>query len=185
MSVYEDSMTLYGMAHPNEIPDLQDLLDELADATDIRVSVHDESAVVGELAGRALEILLSPPMDAIVRLTEVGAIVLAIVKRARTYGRSLRIGRKVASVLAASTASDAHPDRVAKPNVWSLEIEPKGELWQCCYDVWDGAASPMAYLVRVTVPLPQDCSADEWFVLAAGGKVCAAWTAYTDEDPFV
>lgn len=180
---FSDALTIYqtDLSDPDE-EELLRQVDALAEQFDIEVRHQEQAAVVGEFAGLAADVLFSRPMEVALRAAEAGALLWALVRGARKAGKRLRVGEKLGALMALSSALEADDRAVDASRVWCVTIDPHigGHLWNCCYEVWDGATTPMATLVRIALVLGDGSSKTDSFILAGGGKVCASWTSHEE-----
>ena len=180
---FSEALTIYqtDLADPDE-GELRHHVESLAERFDVEVRHQEQPAVVGEFAGIAAEVLFSQPVELAIRAAEAGALLWALVRAARKAGKRLRIGEKLGALMALSSALDADDRYTDASRVWSIEIDPHvgSALWDCCYEVWDGATAPIATLIRISVVLDNGSSKTESFILAGGGKICASWTSHED-----
>lgn len=183
----ESTLTIYRMGRPEEIEGISASLDLLREKTHIIVTQKKVPAVVGELAGTATEILLSDPVQALKSAVEIGILLWGIIKAAKNMGKYLRIGKGiVVPLLAAKAHEDVLKDGLPEgayfdeARVWGpMEAEPTGGFAMDCSIEWDGATSPVAYFMGIAIARPKQRVRMFWYLLGAGGNVCASWTTQT------
>ena len=158
---------------------LAQAVSRLEDATEVRIAEEHVPAVAGELAGDAIRILLSDPVEAFTTAAEIGALIWGIIKAARAAGKHFSLNKKETKALAAAEAQkEADNDAKLKgqPVVWGpMAAHPENKRTaECMSEYPQGMA-----LTAIIFPRERDRVKTYWYLISDEGVVCAAWSTQT------
>lgn len=181
------SITIYRTENLKDIPGLEECLTELGKLSDVEHRKRHVPAVVGELTGVATEILLSNPVQLTLTTIAIGQLFWKIVELAKAAGKSIRIGKPVAkAIISAKAVEDAtrkfsyESIDVEKLVVYGpMETDPESGFAMELEKSWDEGTSPIGYFVGVVFPRPRDRVRTAWYLISAGGEICASWSTQT------
>lgn len=147
------------------------------------------SAVVGEWAGTALNILTSPPIQAVANLIQVGAPLWLVIRAAVRSGRKVLVQKAAAAPLAASSLSEHLATKRETPfaalegaKVWGpMSAEPVVGFNNDWF-VNDTASAPEAYLTAIAIPWRGGRVRTYWYIISDAGELCALWWTQTFAD---
>lgn len=71
-----------------------------------KVRRRDYPTAYGQLAGAAIEVLLSPPVQAFINAVEIGSVLWLLVRAARTAGWRIRVSKQASKSLAAAKVAE-------------------------------------------------------------------------------
>lgn len=184
------SLLLYQVNDPKHVPGLVEALEELRAYTKAEIRPRQLPAVSGELAGYAIDILISEPVQALTNLAALGAILWKIIDLAKKAGKRIFIGKGSAKLLVAARAkddlvNDSPSEEVSFESfrVWGpMEAELKDGPIIECVKQYDEAVGPVAYLTAIAIARPRNRVRTTWYLLGAEGRVCGSWTTQTLAD---
>lgn len=175
-------LTLYRVRTLDDIDGLKEDIAELESKVKISISQCKVPAFVGELAGTAMDILVSEPVKALLAAAGVGRILWSIVRRVKNAGKSLRIGKELVRLMLAAKVCDEVSLETGLDDcrVWGpMEAEPLSGIIADSLDDWDGATSPVAYFMCIVVPVPRKRVRTLWYLLGSGGVLYGSWKTQT------
>lgn len=148
-------------------------------------------AVVGELAGTAINILTSPEATALATLIQIGTPLCILVQKLRSRKRTVALDKAGARALAAASFNEQitndPPDhgvdeRFAGAKVWGpMEAEPMVGFTDDWF-VNDGASIPHAHFTAIAVPWHRGRVRTYWYLISDAGELCSAWWTQTMRD---
>lgn len=145
-------MTIYRLRRKEIDPALSDAVSRLEEAAEVEVTEKRVPAVAGQLAGEAIQILLSDPVQAFTTAAEIGALIWGIIKAARAAGKHLSVGPKEAKAMAASESKekvDKDPYLKPEPLIWGPMVAvPEDIRTEECTD----EESPWMFLTAFVFP---------------------------------
>lgn len=158
---------------------------ELREDKRVKIRESDVPAVVGKLAGRAVEILVSEPVLATLALAEIGRLLSQAVTAAKKLGKKAALSKPASMAVGlfhAKKSADQLDDEVQlqAAKVWGpMEVMLESELPEGCVEAWDGATSPYGTFMGVAIPVPRERVRTFWYLMGPDGTVCAQWQTQT------
>lgn len=178
------SILIHKTGKVGDVEGLLGAIEDLRAHADVRIEQTRVSAVAGELAGVALDILISQPAQAILNAAAFGALLWKVIELLRKAGKKLLISKDLVLPLAASKAKDdlgedfsANPESIKIWGPMAASIEEGSAL--DCLEEYREALGPLAYFMAIAVLVPNNRVKTTYYLLGAGGKVCATWTTQT------
>ncbi len=184
----EAVLTILKTSSTDQIPGLQDNLINLEKLTKVQVKSEHVPAVVGQsLAGEAIKIILSDPVQTIKNAAEIGILLWGILKAVQALGKKIHLTKKIAGpLLISKSKQDAISNKVYvndlmdKARVWGpMEIDSiDGPLFNYISSEIE-ALVPFALLMVVMIPIRRNRSRTYWNILKADGEILGSWTTQT------
>ena len=180
-------LTIYQLEDVQAIEGLKDRIDELGKHISVDVRREHAPAVVGELAGMAVDLLMSPPVQVTLSSIAVGQIIWQIIDLARRAGKKLHIEKPIAKLLVATKAIEAEKETFPNEEIdpkrivvyGPMDAEPESGFAEQCFELWDSASAPVAHFMAVVFPRPRNRVRTVWYLFSGGGDVCASWSTQT------
>lgn len=181
------ALIIYQVVAPEDLPDLSQVINDLQTRVPLEIRKCDVPAVVGELAGAAIDILISNPVQAILNAAEVGTLIWVLIKKVKAGGRCLRINKALARILMIARATEdlrkdaRRPEKlISRARVWGpMDAQSLGGMISECGGDTDDAYMPEAFLMAVVFPWPRKRARTYWYLMSAGGILCASWCTQT------
>lgn len=178
-------VTIFRMKKLDEIPGLEEQIKNLQTKTSTEIVVIDEPAVLGEFGGRAIDIILSDPIQAAKSAVEIGILLWGIVKIVKAAGKVIQFGKKIAQyLLFAKLKIDYVDDQsskemlLEKAKIWGpMEIDPiGGSLFEQFTPSIEG---PFAFLMAIVIPIQRKRARTFWYIIRTDGDILATWRTQT------
>ncbi len=181
------SLTLYQVENMDDIAGLEEAISELNKIAEIKVEQIEVSAVVGELAGVATDIILSVPVQLTLGTYTIGHLLWEIITLMKNAGKYLRVGKDAAKAIIAYHAGNDIKKEHTSENIefensriyGPMEADPRFGVSMSCLEGYDQATSPIAYFVGVVMDRPNQRSKTLWYLLGSGGNLCSSWSTQT------
>lgn len=185
--VVETALVIYATTETEvqATPALADALSEIRSlGGDVR---HIENpAAFGELAGTAIEVLLSQPLQALATAATIGGALRAVIRAAQSAGRRIRVGKAASTALAASeTVEQLAREHLAaitddiEPIVWGpMHAEPVTGIPDELFAT-DGATADCMYMLAFVLPWHRGRVRTYWYLITNSGHVAASWHTQT------
>lgn len=167
-----------------DVAGLSELLEEIRPVAKVDTSTHHVPAVVGELAGTALKILISQPAQAILALVAFGELLWKIIDFLRKRGKKLLISKELATPLVANKAMEDLGNEFKESSdsvrIWGpMEAQLTDGPVVNCIEEYKEAFGPMGYFIAIAITRPNNRIKTIYYLLGAGGKLCGSWTTQT------
>ena len=174
-------MTIYLSRRNGLDPALAEAVSQLEGATEVEITEKHVPAVAGELAGDAIQILLSDPVEAFTTAVEIGALIWGVIKAMRVAGKHLSLGKKEVKALAAAEAKEVHDEAQpqGEPVIWGpMTAQPEsGKTAECMSE-----HSQRMLLTAIVFPIARARARTYWYLISDEGDVCATWSTQTLRD---
>ena len=174
------AITIYRTRRSELEADLEGNVAKLENWDGVKVLHDRQPAVVGELAGEAVQILLSDSVQAFTKLAEIGGLIWATIRALRKAGKHFDIGKTEAKAIAAhNSEKEIEGDAAPTPVVWGPMRArpesgiPKEHLMQ---------ENPGIFFVGVVTPQPNERARTYWYLVSKEGEVCVSWHTQTLRD---
>ena len=171
----------------SDVAGLPETIDEIIAFAEVKTSTGHVPAVAGELAGSALEILLSPTTQGLLNAAALGALLWKTIELLRKAGKKLLISKDLTIPLVACKAK-AELGREFEENsenvrIWGpMEAEITDGPAATCIEEYEEALGPKAYFVAFSIARRNNRVKTTYYLLGAGGKLCGSWTTQTDSE---
>jgi len=182
-------LTIFKTTSIDEIPKLKKELSKLDKLTKIKIEKETMSAVVGNLAGDAVNILLSSPIQVPLTLYTLGDIVLKIIKLLKKTNKHYDLsGEFVESIIVTKALKEykkEYPLEYPKVNnnnikiIKMMEAEPTSKKLrhQCISKTAEEIDDDeINYFMGVCLNIPNNNAIIFWYILRNDGKTCVSWT---------
>ena len=186
-------LTIFQTQSLKEIPKVKKALKDIKN-TNYKIREENEhiSAVVGELAGEAVNIIMSPPTQlvlSIIGLLDIGSKSWKLIKQLKICNKHFDFDKEFAHSLIVAKAiktykkeyreeyQDLLPDNIKY--IGPMESEPKSnKLIKICYKNFDdeGLADSGIYFMGVAIKRPNKRSITYWYIIRNDGKICSSWS---------
>lgn len=168
----------------SEVPGLLDLIEELRVHSDVRIEHTEVRAVAGELAGAALDILISQPVQAILNAAALGTLLWKVIDLLRRGGKKLLISKDLVLPLVVSKTKDDlgidFDGNLDSIKIWGpMKASIKDGPVANCLEEYKEALGSLAFFMAIAVSMPNNRVKTIYYLLGAGGKVCGTWTTQT------
>jgi hypothetical protein len=181
----ESALLIYKSTRSSVEPEVAEALRQL-EQTSVSIEEAHVPAVVGNLAGTAINILLSPEGQALANLIQIGTPLWFVVRAAARAGRRVFVHKKAAGPLAAAAMKEELNQQgstkdldFSKSKVWGpMEAEPLVGFSPDSF-ANDGASSPAAYFVAIAMQWPCSRVRTYWYVVTDRGELACAWWTQT------
>lgn len=184
----EAVLTILKTNSTDQIPGLQENLVELEKLTEVRIKFEYIPSVVGQsLAGEAIKIILSDPIQALKNAAEIGLMIWGILKAVQAVGKKIHLTKKMAAPLLISKVKQDviseklyENDLLEKAKIWGpMEIDSiEGPIFKFTSSEIE-ALVPFALMMAVILPIPGGRSRTYWNILKADGEILGSWTTQT------
>jgi hypothetical protein len=171
------AITIY-RTHRSELEsDVEDKVSQLENWEGVEITHKRYPAVIGELAGEAVQILTSDSVQAFTKLVEIGGLVWATIRALREAGRYFDIGKSEAEAIAAHEAEEEiEQDVVPTPVVWGpMEARPESGVPKEHL----ARENPGIFFVGVVTPRPNDRARTYWYLISKKGEISVSWHTQT------
>jgi len=181
----EGIITIFQTKTLDEIPELAEHIKNLEAKTSTEITIIDEPAVLGEFGGRAIDIILSDPIQAAKSAVEIGILLWGIVKIVKAAGKVIQFGKKIARyLLFAKLNADYVDDQGSKEmlleeaKIWGpMEIDPiGGSLFEQFTPSIEG---PFAFLMAIVIPIQRKRARTFWYIIRTDGEILTSWRTQT------
>lgn len=181
------TITIFRTSSLEDMPILNDYINQLEKNTKVQLHSEHMPAVVGELAGKAIQIILSDPIQAVKNAAEIGILLWGVLKAIKSVGKHVHLTKKAGRLLLLSKSkedaiSEGRYNEISfeKARVWGpMEIDSvKGPLFEYLSSEVE-ALVPFAMLMAVIVPIKGDRARTYWNILKADGEILGSWTTQT------
>lgn len=181
----EAALLIFQTTRRQAEPDLRDTLTQV-EALGGRIKETRLPAVHGELAGTALQVLLSEPVQAFINAIELGGAFWLAIAAARRVGRKVWVGKPAARVMGAAKVEsellkELRGQRASRSEivVWGpMHAEPIAGF-KDTYFFQDVAGTATVHLVAFVVPWPNRRARTYWYLISDSGELCASWYTQT------
>ncbi len=189
------TITIFQTKSLNEIPNAELTIKQI-NTHSVEIKNKYESAVIGELAGEAIEIILSKPVQTILSIAgilDLGNRVWELTKSIDKAGRICHVDKEFASALVLAKAikkykkmypeefNDLHPDNIKTIGI--MDASPtSSKLSNICYKDFDDEGREVVYFMGVVIKRPNSRSLTLWYIIRADGKICSSWETQTFTD---
>ena len=153
------------------------------------------SAVVGELAGEAINLIMSPQTQlalSIIGLLDIGNRSWKLIKQLKTYNKHFDFDKEFAHSLVLTKAiktykeeyNDEYPDLLPDniKYIGPMESEPiSNKLINICYKNFEdeGLGDSGIYFMGIVIKRPNKHSITYWYIIRNDGKICSSWSTQT------
>lgn len=177
-------LTIFCLNEVSEVTGLKDELDKFGALSEINIQKNDFPAAFGELAGQAIQILISDPVQAITTAVTLGDIFYNIIKLIKKSGKRLRIDKELAKLLALSKLSEKKEKQIYNIEdsvVWGpMLIEPlEGFLLKESEDHGYDASGDKAFLIAIAIPKEPRRIRTIWQIISVDGTRLTSWATQT------
>jgi len=178
------SILIHQTDRVSDIAGLSEVIDEIGELAEIKIRTSHVSAVAGELAGTAIEILLSPTTQALLNAAALGALLWKVISLLGLAGKKVFISKDLTVPLIASKVKDEleHEFDEWSENIriWGpMEAEITDGPAANCIEEYEEALGQIAYFIALAIPKPNNRVKTIYYLLGAGGKLCGSWTTQT------
>ena len=186
-------ITIFQTESLKEIPRIKADIDKIKKTHKIKIKKEQESAVIGELAGNAINILMSNELQVpltILGLIELGKGGLKLIKKIHTSGKVCDIDKEFASALVFTKAlkkykkeypnevKNFNPDKIKTIGIMEVDYASK-ILNNICLKNFDDEGRSLMYFMGVIIKRPRKRSLTFWYIIRTDGKTCASWETQT------
>lgn len=187
------SITIFQTESLSEIPKAKTTIKKIRKTHDVDIKKEHESAVIGELAGIATEILMSPIVQTpltILGLMELGKNGWKLIKKVHQTDKVCHIDKEFASALVMAKAlknyqkqypreyDDLTPDDIKTIGIMDAAPMTKN-LINTCFKNFNDEGRDVVYFMGVVIKKPPRRSLTLWYIIRADGKICSAWNTQT------
>lgn len=179
-------LTIFCLNEVSEVTGLKDELEKLGALSEINIQKNDFPAAFGELAGQAIQILISDPVQAITTAVTLGDIFYSIIKLIKKSGKRLRIDKELAKLLALAKLSEKQSEEKQINNiedsvVWGpMLIEPlEGFLLKESEDRGYDASGDKSFLIAIALPKEPRTIRTIWQIISVDGTRLTSWATQT------
>ena len=182
-------LTIFKTTSIDNIPKLKQELSKLDKLTNITVKKEEIPAVVGNLAGDAINILLSSPIQVPLTLYALGEIILKMIEILKQNNKSYDLSGEFAKSIIMSKAlkeyKKSYPNEYSKINnknikiIQMMEAEPisKKLSRQCISKTAEEIDDDeINYFMGVCLNMPNNNTIIFWYILRNDGKTCTSWS---------
>lgn len=189
------TITIFQTKSLNEIPHAEMAIKQISTHS-VEINNKFESAVIGELAGEAIEIILSEPVQTILSIAgilDLGNRVWELIKSIDKTGKVCHTDKEFANALVLAKAiktykktypkefHDLHPNNIKTIGI--MDANPiSNKLSNICYKDFDDEGREVVYFMGVVIKRPNNRSLTLWYIIRADGKICSAWETQTFTD---
>lgn len=187
------SITIFQTESLNEIPKAKTTIKKIRKTHTVNIKKEHESAVIGELAGMATEILMSPIVQTpltILGLIELGKNGWKLIKKVHRTDKVCHINKEFASALVIAKAlkiyKKYHPKeyKALSPDdiktIGIMDAAPMSKkLINTCYKNFNDEGRDVVYFMGVVIKKAPRRSLTLWYIIRADGKICSAWSTQT------
>lgn len=188
-------ITIFKTETIKEIPEIINDFTKLKEQFNLKEEQEHISAVVGELAGTAVNILMSPEVQVpltILGLKSLGDDLWKLIKKLQNTNKVYDLDKEFAKALIVSRSLKKYqkdykkeyqllsPDAIKMIGI--MEAEPENnKLSKICYKNFDdeGLGDSGIYFMGVVIKRPNDRSITYWHIIRNDGKICSSWITQT------
>ncbi len=188
-------LTLFQTESLDEIYEIKTDIKKIKKILKVKEEKEHISAVVGELAGTAVNIIMSPEVQTaltIIGLIDLGDRAWNLIKNLNKTNKHFDFDKEFASALVVSKAikkykkmysteySTFNPNKIKTIGIMEAEPESK-KLNSICFKDFDdeGLGDSGIYFMGVVIKRPNKRSITFWFIIRNDGKICSSWTTQT------
>lgn len=181
------SICIFQTDNLDELSEIQPYLEKLKELEDVRIEYFHQSAVAGELAGMAVEILMSKEVQIALSSVAVGQILWQMLGGLKKLGKKFSITSNTAKLIALFKTSEAiQTDRedidvkdylVYGPMTAELDVD----LSVLCANE-DTESDEMYFdtcFLAVVFPRPRQRVKTIWYLFQHTGDILASWSTQT------
>ncbi|MEH0673053.1 hypothetical protein [Vibrio owensii] len=184
------SIRIFKTSHLDDIPEIQNYLSQLQELDAIEIDYFHQSAVAGELAGMAVDILMSKEVQITLSSIAMGQLLWKIVETLKKLGKQFSISSKTAKLIALFKTQEA----VQKQNesvavndylvYGPMSAELDVDLSTLCANE-DTQSDDMYFsscFLAVVFPRPRGRVKTIWYLFQHSGDILASWSTQTLAD---
>jgi hypothetical protein len=171
----------------DDIPEVQAYISQLQEYDTIEINYFHQSAVAGELAGMAVDILMSKEVQITLSSIAMGQILWQMIQTLKKLGKRFSISSKTAKLIALfKTEEDVKKQRksveVSNYLVYGpMSAELDIDLSTLCANE-DTQSDDMyfsTYFLAVVFPRPKGRVKTIWYLFQHSGDILASWSTQT------
>jgi len=183
----ETVLTIYKADDLESSPDYNAAVADLLAVIKIDIKRKTYPAVLGVNAGDAINFIMSEEVQALKSFAEIGILFWGVLAAVKKCNKVVMVGKRLVKYLLSAIAKNdyekedyEHEDRFNSGFVWGpMNAEPVEGFSKECLKSWDGATYPIAYFMGVAFPVGKSRIKTYWYLISAGGEVCASWYTQT------
>ncbi|HIF9309360.1 TPA: hypothetical protein ACX6RK_001573 [Photobacterium damselae] len=184
------SICVYQTDDLDKLSEIQPYLNKLKELEDVKIEYFHQSAIVGELAGTAADILMSKEVQLTLSTIAVGQVLWQLIGILKKLGKKFSISHNTAKRIALFKTNEAIESCGEKSDVSNylvygpMTAELDIELSSLCVN--DDTDSDDAYFdtcfLAVVFPRPRDRVKTIWYLFQHSGEILASWSTQTYAD---
>nr|WP_321281176.1 hypothetical protein [uncultured Vibrio sp.] len=181
------SICVYQTDDLDELSEIQPYLNKLKELETVEIEYFHQSAVVGELAGTAVDILMSKEVQITLSTIAVGQILWQLIGTLKSLGKKFSISHNTAKRIALFKTNEAIVSRGEKSEVSNylvygpMTAELDIDLSSLCANE-DIESDDMYFdtcFLAVVFPRPRERVKTIWYLFQHSGEILASWSTQT------
>ncbi len=181
------SICVYQTDDLDELSEIQPYLNKLKELETVEIEYFHQSAVVGELAGTAVDILMSKEVQITLSTIAVGQVLWQLIGTLKSLGKKFSISHNTAKRIALFKTNEAIVSRGEKSEVSNylvygpMTAELDIDLSSLCANE-DTESDDMYFdtcFLAVVFPRPRERVKTIWYLFQHSGEILASWSTQT------